>query len=128
MEVRKAEIKDLDIVVQMKMDMFKEVGSVTLLQENAESKIYAKYKELYSQEKCCHYLVYETSKAIACGGAVYCVPEKRRNGYASLIMKELIEWLKGKGVHNVRLKPSAVGRRLYEKIGFSDSGEMEMWI
>lgn len=50
MEVRKAEIKDLDIVVQMKMDMFKEVGSVTLLQENAESKIYAKYKELYSQE------------------------------------------------------------------------------
>lgn len=43
-------------------------------------------------------------------------------------MKELIEWLKGKGVHNVRLKPSAVGRRLYEKIGFSDSGEMEMWI
>lgn len=49
MEVRKAEIKDLDIVVRMKMDMFKEVGSVTLLQENAESKIYAKYKELYSQ-------------------------------------------------------------------------------
>ena len=149
MEVRKAEIKDLDIVVQMKMDMFKEVGSVTLLQENAESKIYAKYKELYSQEKCCNYLVYENSKAVACGGAVikedvpfcffktpmygyvidvYCVPEKRRNGYASLIMKELIEWLKGKGVHNVRLKPSAVGRRLYEKIGFSDSGEMEMWI
>lgn len=42
MEVRKAEIKDLDIVVQMKMNMFKEVGSVTLLQENAESKIYAK--------------------------------------------------------------------------------------
>lgn len=50
MEVRKAEIKDLDIVVRMKMDMFKEVGSVTLLQENAESKIYAKYKELYSRE------------------------------------------------------------------------------
>ena len=149
MEVRKSEIKDLDIVVQMKMDMFKEVGSVTLLQENAESKIYAKYKELYTQEKCCHYLVCENGKAVACGGAVikedvpfcffktpmygyvidvYCVPEKRRNGYASLIMKELIKWLKDKGVHNVRLKPSAVGRRLYEKIGFSDSGEMEMWI
>lgn len=149
MEVRKAEIKDLDIVVRMKMDMFKEVGSVTLLQENAESKIYAKYKELYTQEKCCHYLVCENGKAVACGGAVikedvpfcffktpmygyvidvYCVPEKRRNGYASLIMKELIKWLKDKGVHNVRLKPSAVGRRLYEKIGFSDSGEMEMWI
>ena len=44
MEVRKAEIKDLDIVVRMKMDMFKEVGSVTLLQDNAECKIYEKYK------------------------------------------------------------------------------------
>ena len=56
------------------------------------------------------------------------VPEKRRNGYASLIMKELTEWLKDKGVHTVRLKPSAVGRQMYEKIGFNDSGEMELWI
>ena len=39
MEVRKAEIKDLDIVVRMKMDMFKEVGSVTLLQENATGEM-----------------------------------------------------------------------------------------
>lgn len=149
MEVRKAEIKDLNIVIEMKMAMFKEVGSIMLLQENAESKIYAKYKELYTQEDGCHYLVYENGKAIACGGAVikedvpfcffktpiygyvidvYCVPDKRRNGYASLIMKELIKWLKDKGVHTVRLKPSAVGRQMYEKIGFSDSGEMEMWI
>ena len=42
MEVRKAEIKDLDIVVRMKLDMFKDVGSVTLLKENAEIKIYEK--------------------------------------------------------------------------------------
>lgn len=149
MEIRKAQIKDLDIVVQMKMAMFREIGSVTMLQDNAESKIYEKYKELYVQDKCCHYLAYENGKAVACGGAVikedvpfcffktpmygyvidvYCVPEKRRNGYASLIMNELIEWLKCKGVHTVRLKPSAVGRKMYEKIGFGDSGEMEMWI
>lgn len=149
MEIRKAKINDLDIVVEMKMAMFREIGSVTMLQDNAESKIYEKYKELYVQDKCCHYLAYENGKAVACGGAVikedvpfcffktpmygyvidvYCVPENRRKGYASLIMKELIKWLKDKGVHTVRLKPSAVGRRLYEKIGFSDSGEMEMWI
>lgn len=149
MEIRKAQIKDLDIVVQMKMAMFREVGSVTMLQDNAESKIYEKYKELYVQDKCCHYLAYENGKAVACGGAVikedvpfcffktpmygyvidvYCVPENRRKGYASLIMKELIKWLKDKGVHTVRLKPSAVGRQMYEKLGFGDSGEMEMWI
>lgn len=149
MEIRKAQIKDLDIVVQMKMAMFREVGSVTMLQDNAESKIYEKYKELYEQEKCCHYLAYENGEAVACGGAVikedvpfcffktpmygyvidvYCVPENRRKGYASLIMKELIKWLKDKGVHTVRLKPSVVGRQMYEKLGFGDSGEMEMWI
>lgn len=149
MEIKKAKINDLDIVVQMKMAMFKEIGSVTMLQDNAESKIYEKYKELYVQDKCCHYLAYENGKAVACGGAVikedvpfcffktpmygyvidvYCVPENRRKGYASLIMKELIKWLKDKGVHTVRLKPSAVGRQMYEKLGFGDSGEMEMWI
>ncbi len=149
MEIRKVKINDLDIVVEMKMAMFREIGSVTMLQDNAESKIYEKYKELYVQDKCCHYLAYENGKAVACGGAVikedvpfcffktpmygyvidvYCVPENRRKGYASLIMKELIKWLKDKGVHTVRLKPSAVGRQMYEKLGFGDSGEMEMWI
>ena len=38
---------------------------------------------------------------------VYCVPEKRRSGYASKIMEELIKWLQNKGVHNIKLKPSS---------------------
>ena len=46
MEIKKAEIKDLDIVIKLKMDMFKEVGSIVLLQDNAEKHIYEKYKEL----------------------------------------------------------------------------------
>ena len=47
MEIKKAEIKDLDVVVKMKMEMFIEVGSISLLQDNAEKKIYEKYKELF---------------------------------------------------------------------------------
>lgn len=149
MEIKKAEIKDLNIVVKLKMDMFKEVGSIALLQDNAKEQIYEKYKELYQEEKACHYLVYENDSIIACGGAVikedvpfcffntpmygyiidvYCIPEKRRNGYSSKIVEELIKWLQSKGIHNIKLKPSAVGKHLYEKLGFSDSGEMELWI
>lgn len=30
---------------------------------------------------------------------VYCIPEKRRNGYSSKIIEELLQWLKIKGVH-----------------------------
>ncbi len=149
MEIKKAEIKDLNLVVKMKMDMFTEVGSIALLQDNAEEKIYEKYKELYQEDKLCHYLVYEDDKVIACGGAiikedvpfcffktpiygyiidVYCIPEKRKNGYASRIMEKLISRLKDKGIHNIKLKPSAAGREVYEKFGFGDSGEMELWL
>ena len=46
MELKKAEIEDLNTVVKLKMDMFTEVGSADLLQDNAEEKIYEKYKEL----------------------------------------------------------------------------------
>ena len=49
----------------MKMEMFTEVGSVSFLQDDAEKKIYEKYKELYQNGKGCHYLIYEKDKVIA---------------------------------------------------------------
>lgn len=52
------------------MAMFKEVGSIALLQDNAEEKIYAKYQELYKKDMGCHYLIYENDTVIACGGAI----------------------------------------------------------
>ena len=45
MVMKKAEIEDLNIVVKLKIDMFTEVGSISLLQDNAEEQIYEKYKE-----------------------------------------------------------------------------------
>ena len=44
MVMKKAEIEDLNIVVKLKIDMFTEVGSISLLQYNAEEQIYEKYK------------------------------------------------------------------------------------
>lgn len=149
MQIKKAEIKDLDIVVKLKMAMFAEVGSIVLLQDNAEKQIYEKYKELYTEEKCCHYLMYENDRVIACAGAVikedvpfcffktpmygyiidvYCIPEKRKNGYATKLVEELLQWLKRNGVHTIKLKPSSAAKHLYKKFGFCDSGEMELWV
>ncbi len=37
-EIKRAGIQDLPAVVKMKMEMFREVGSISLLQENEEEK------------------------------------------------------------------------------------------
>ena len=50
MRIKKAEIDDLATVVKLKIDMFTEVGSIVLLQENAAKLIYEKYRELYLEE------------------------------------------------------------------------------
>lgn len=149
MRIEKAKIEDMPIVVNMKMKMFEEVGSIQFLQDEAEEKIKAIYTQLYQEDKCCHYLIYEKDVAVAIGGAVikddvpfcffktpyygyvidvYCIPKERKKGYATQIMEKLIEWLGEKGCHCIKLKPSETGRKMYNKLGFGDSGEMEKWI
>lgn len=147
MEIIRAGLENLPVVVGMKMRMFREVGSDVLLQDNAQEKILRTYAELYREDKCCHFIAYDDSEAVACGGAVikedvpfcffrnprygyvidvYCVPEKRRLGYATKIVEAVLGWLREKNAGIVRLKPSLAARGLYERLGFRDSGEMEM--
>lgn len=150
MKIIRAEEQDLPFIIDMKMQMFREVGSIHLLQDNVEESIRQTYAALYREDNCCHFIAYdENGQGAACGGAVikkdipfcffktpyygyvidvYCIPEKRRNGYAAKIMEAVLEWLEEKGVHNVKLKPSEAGRMMYEKMGFYASGEMEKWI
>jgi predicted GNAT family acetyltransferase len=149
MRIERAGIEDLPIVVKLKMKMFEEVGSIKFLQDDVEEKIGEVYGKLYQEDKCCHYLLYEEDEVVAIGGAVikedvpfcffktpyygyvvdvYCIPEERKKGYATQIMKKLMEWLETKGCHSVKLKPSEAGRKMYGKLGFYDSGEMGKWI
>ena len=54
MEIKKAEIKDLNIVVKLKMDMFTEVGSIALLQDNAEELLqWLKIKGVHNIKYAC---------------------------------------------------------------------------
>lgn len=149
MKIKKATKEDIEIILDMKMKMSKELGITEVFQENVEEKIKEIYLSLYQQDKCCHFLIYEEDEVVAIGGAmikedvpfcffkipyygfimdVYSLPEKRKRGYATKIMEELLKWLKEKGVHNVRLKPSLEGRLLYEKLGFQSMDEMQKLI
>ena len=49
---------------------------------------------------------------------VYTAPEWRRNGLATQLMETIIRLAKEKQVSRIRLKASASGKPLYEKVGF----------
>lgn len=149
MEIVKASEKDISIIIDMKLKMSKELGIDFVLQENVEEKIKQTYLSLYKEDKGCHFILYEDDQAVAIGGAmikedvpfcffktpyygfvmdIYCLPEKRRKGYATHIMKAVLKWLEEKEVHTIKLKPSHEGKLLYEKFGFQLSEEMEKFI
>lgn len=149
MKIVKASEKDISIIIDMKLKMSKELGIDFILQENVEAKIKQTYLSLYKEDKGCHFILYEGKKVVAIGGAmlkedvpfcffktpyygfvmdVYCIPEKRKNGYATEIMHAVLKWLEEKEVHMIKLKPSHEGQLLYEKLGFQNTGEMEKFI
>lgn len=149
MKIVKASEKDISTIVDMKLKMSSELGIDFMFQENVEEQIKQTYLELYRKDKCCHFLLYEEEQVVAIGGAmlkedipfcffktpyygfvmdVYCIPEKRRNGYTTEIMNFVLKWLEEKEVHTIKLKPSHEGRLLYEKMGFNFSNEMEKFI
>ena len=57
---------------------------------------------------------------------VYVAPEYRRRGVAQGVTGAAVEWLHTIGCTVVRLRSSDVGRKVYEKLGFGPSSEMEL--
>lgn len=149
MELRKATEKDIPVIIDLKMKMSEEIGITSVFIHDAKEKMTISYQELYQQEKCFHYIVYEEKEVVAIGGAilkddipfcffktpyygfvvdVYCIPEKRKKGYATAIMEEIMKELKKRKVRVVRLKTSQDGKKLYQRFGFHDTEDMEFMI
>ena len=55
---------------------------------------------------------------------VFTEPEWRRQGFAALLLREIIAWSRTAGVARLVLHASNEGRSLYEKLGFVASNEM----
>lgn len=149
MKIVKATLKDIPMIVNMKIKMSEELGICHIFQDNVEEKIKQEYTKLYDEDKCFHYMIYDDDKIVAIGGAIiksdvpfcffktpyygyiidiYCIPQKRRNGYATKIMETILTSLKEKDIKTVKLKASEKGKLLYEKFGFYNSGELELMI
>jgi len=55
---------------------------------------------------------------------VYTDPAWRRRGVAELLMQQLLDWVRGRGLGRLVLHASPDGRPLYEKLGFVATNEM----
>ena len=142
MEIRKATIDDMDLLVKLRMDYLLEEKKVQSISdaENIEMKLreyFAKWlpsngfvaviagegKEVYStaflsiverppRKAATSYLV----------GTVYNVftyPKYRNKGIATKVMQALLEEAKRLDVASVDLMATESGKRLYEKVGFT---------
>lgn len=70
MEIVKATMDDISIIVDMKIKMSEELGISNIFQDNIEEKIREEYTYLYKKDKCFHYMVKENNRIVAIGGAV----------------------------------------------------------
>ncbi len=60
-------------------------------------------------------------------GMVLVLPEFRGQGIARRLMEHSLEWLEARGVRQVKLDATDMGRQLYAKLGFRDERIIERW-
>ena len=61
-------------------------------------------------------------------GMVLVAPAFRGRGLARGLMEHALRWLEGRGVRQVKLDATDMGRPLYEKLGFRDERLVERWL
>jgi GNAT superfamily N-acetyltransferase len=57
---------------------------------------------------------------------VWVEPAHRRQGIATALTRDAIDWARAKGCEVVRLRSSQMGRPVYASLGFTPSDEMEL--
>ncbi len=154
MKVRMADIRDLDALIRVRFDYFhSENWAVTDAEHVA---ITAQLKEYYPAHLNSDFFaalveeeegviaataflsIHEKPANIACPTGkiatihnVLTYPQYRRKGYATEVMKLLIAEAKRQNVSFIELSASAMGKPVYEKLGFrklqpSDHTKMEL--
>jgi GNAT superfamily N-acetyltransferase len=53
-------------------------------------------------------------------------PAHRRQGLATLVMEAMLAWCRARGIRRVTLHASAMGRPIYERLGFKVTNEMRL--
>jgi GNAT superfamily N-acetyltransferase len=141
---------ELATIVSFKLRMYREHGVRDQdLVADVEAVIQREYERLWDGGDLQPFLALEDGEIVACAVAlikrdppfcffvppcygfvadVYTRPESRRRGHARRLTREVLVWLREKGVKRVALLPSSTGRPLYESLGFRACPEMVLYL
>ena len=148
MKLRSATPADLDVILNQRREMFREMGGDYARKLNLFDSASQQYFRSALRDGSYVGLLGEIDGKVVAGGGVvitawpgsplnfsprrawilniYVDPEHRRRGLARIMTEALIEWCKANGFQSVALHASEYGRSLYEKLGFHPTNEMRL--
>ncbi|MGH2523745.1 MAG: GNAT family N-acetyltransferase [Anaerolineales bacterium] len=149
LEIQAATVEDAPIITAHRRAMFEEMGATERAELDAMEAAFADWvREKFARDEYFGWLAVDAEgKVFASVGLwlmewspipsdisgrrgrvmnVYTAPEYRRQGLARRLTIELIGWSRAHGLRFLDLDASAVGRGLYESLGFEETREMRL--
>ena len=150
MEFRIATLNDLDLLTTSRIEVLKAANKLDASTDmaNLEKESYNYYKKALEDNTHYAILVMEDDKFIGTGGVsfysvmptyhnpsgkkayimnMYTAPDYRRQGIAYKTLDMLVKMSKERGIDQISLEATEMGRPLYEKYGFVKmESEMEL--
>lgn len=147
---KKATVEDIDLLTKSRMEVLKAANKLSDDTDMAEveAQSYDYYKKACSDGTHTAYLVFDDERFIGAGGIsyyrvmptyhnpsgnrayimnMYTNPDYRRSGIATKTLELLVADAKEKGVQQISLEATDMGRPLYERFGFVKlNDEMEL--
>lgn len=147
---RKASVEDLDLLVRTRIEVLRAAnrlsGDTDMKEVEEQSRLY--YQQALRDGSHTAWLVFDGDRFAGAGGIsyyrvmptchnpsgrkayimnMYTRPEYRRQGIAYRTLALLVEDAKARGISQISLEATEMGRPLYEKYGFTAmNSEMEL--
>jgi GNAT superfamily N-acetyltransferase len=148
-KVRLATAKDIEVLVRQRHMMFEDMRHLTSEEHKIGDDSYRTWARAMMKRKLLRcYLVVDEEGEIGASGCVwlrdiqpgpghgpqripylmsmYTDRKFRRKGLASMIVKEAMNWAERRGYPEMTLHASKMGRRVYTKLGWARTWEMEV--
>jgi len=143
---RKADIKDIETLIDLRIDFMKEVMGIKDDQKDVELRklLFEYFSDLIPKDEFVAWLAISEDKVIATSGLsfykrppsyknfegkvayimnMYTLPAYRGKGVAKALFSKIIEEAKAMGYHYFSLHATEMGRPIYKKFGFNESDD-----